>query len=145
MPSGRYVRPFCGKRVNDTVLILSEDESSDCLFIFENLDGNGYAYLRHMDSGKYVHPYRGFRKPWNNTNLVIYENFHKACLFKHFPDQNMIQHVGGKYVKPYKNNSEENAKVVLHESFQEDCFKIRYQERKSSIIECKKEEKVEIR
>ena len=57
----------------------------------------------------------------------------------------MIQHVGGKYVKPYKNNSEENAKVVLHESFQEDCFKIRYQERKSSIIECKKEEKVEIR
>jgi hypothetical protein len=90
IPSGKLVRPFCGKQGNDTNLVLCQQESSDCLFTFQSCEKAGYSYIQHKDSGKFVHPYRGFKHPWNNTNLVIYENFHKACRFRHFPDQNVI-------------------------------------------------------
>ena len=46
---------------------------------------------------------------------MIYEKYHDACRFRHFPD--MIQHGGGKYWCPKGGSAmpKNNTNVVLHE------------------------------
>ena len=78
---------------------------------------NGYGYIRHVPSGKYIHPLGGSLKPADNTLLVFHRGKHAACLFKLDMDNdyiiqkssNKIWHPKGGMRNPPNNNL-----VVLH-------------------------------
>ena len=77
----------------------------------------GYGYIKHVPSGKYVHPLGGSQNPPNDTPLVFYRGYHAACLFK-FDLQNdyIIQKTSGKIWHPKGGSATpgNNAPVVLH-------------------------------
>ena len=63
---------------------------------------DGFGYIRHVASGKYIHPLNGLQHPPNGQSLVFFQGAHKACLFK-FDLQNdrIIQKTSGKIWHPY--------------------------------------------
>ena len=73
--------------------------------------------MQHVPSGKYVHPLGGSTNPPENTPLVFYRGFHRACLFK-FDLQNdrIIHKTSGKIWHPLGGVAfpPNNQPVVLH-------------------------------
>jgi hypothetical protein len=80
--SKKFVRPKDGALKNDTLLVLHELSADDTWFIFEKAEKPSYSYIKHVASGKYIHPKGGWNRPWNNNKLVIYEKKHDACRFR---------------------------------------------------------------
>ena len=70
---------------------------------FEPVPEEGhYGYIKHVPSGKYVHPRGGNLDPGNDTELVYHDGKHAACLFAFDETNNYIVHKGsGKIWHPY--------------------------------------------
>ena len=85
---------------------------------FEPVDGQGhFGYIKHVPSGKYVHPYGGDINPGNDTYLVYHSGKHSACLFGFNETDNRIVHKGSKRIwhpKGGKSNPGNNTACVLH-------------------------------
>ena len=77
----------------------------------------GVGYIKHVTSGKYIHPLGGSQNPSENTPLVLYRGYHDACLFKFDLKNDYIIHkTSGKIWHPYGGsaNPGNNVGVVLH-------------------------------
>ena len=85
---------------------------------FEPVDGQGhFGYIKHVPSGKYVHPLGGDINPGNDTRLVYYSGKHSACLFCFDEMNNRIVHKGSNRIwhpKGGKSNPGNNTACVLH-------------------------------
>ena len=85
---------------------------------FEEAQGQGgYGYIKHVASGKYVHPLGGSQNPPNDTPLVFYRGYHAACLFKFDLNNDYIIHKTSRKIwHPYGGsaNPGNNVGVVLH-------------------------------
>ena len=112
----RYRTPVNGARVLHNLPALIGQESTKIQF--EEVPGEeGYGFIRHVLTGKYVHPLGGSKNPPNDNLLVWYDGAHEACLFK-FDMQNdyIIHKTSGKIWHPSSENVDPwvRGHVVLH-------------------------------
>ena len=120
--SGKLVHPYGGSAnpADNTKLVfyagglgerrLQLHFESDCKY-------PGYAYIRHLASGKYVHPLGGSLQPGNDTPLVFHSGKHAACLFLYDSINSfMVQKSSNKVWHPRGGsaNPPDNTEVVLH-------------------------------
>ena len=58
---------------------------------------NDFGFIRHVASGKYIHPLNGSKNPPNGNPLVWHYGAHEACLFKlDLQNDRIIQKESGK-------------------------------------------------
>eukprot|EP01084_Bolivina_argentea_P214173 363650_1 len=80
---------------------------------------NPKGVIKHVSSGKYIHPKGGSANPGNNTEIVIHDgtnNWQKRLLFE-YTSEGYIKHVSsGKYIHPRGGsaNPGNDTKLVIH-------------------------------
>ena len=120
--SGKLIHPLGGKAApaENTRLVVYDGglkETRLQMQFDKDPTQSGYGYIRHVPSGKYVHPQGGSLQPADDTLLVFHSGKHAACLFKFDVDydyiiqksSNKIWHPKGGKRYPPNNNL-----VVLH-------------------------------
>ena len=119
--SRKLVHPYGGSwnPDNDTNLVVHEGGlgESRLQFQFEVVEGQGhFGYIKHVPSGKYVHPLGGSIDPGKDTQLVYHDGKHSACLFCFDEENNYIVHISNKIWHPYGGlaNPSDDTGVVLH-------------------------------
>ena len=121
-PSEKLIHPFRGSAnpPDNTRLVLYTGGLGETRLQlqFIPVPGQGdYGYIKHVPSGKYVHPLGGSQNPPNGTPLVFHRGRHAACLFK-FDLENdyIIQKTSGKIWHPRGGRAipGNNTPVVLH-------------------------------
>ena len=75
-----------------------------------------FGYIKHVASGKYIHPNGGSGTPGDNTHLVFHHGAHYGCLFKFDEEKEHIIHIGEKIWHPLGGDTRpgNNNPVVLH-------------------------------
>merc|ERR1711970_237814 len=107
---------------NNSPLVFNKGVHSRMIFTFEvSEDDDEYGYIKHVASGKYVHPFGGSTEPELNTPLVIHDGYHDGCRFNIDQETNLIKHKGGLYVNPALHHvrPRKNVWLVLHEDTSE--------------------------
>ncbi|CAL4061825.1 unnamed protein product [Meganyctiphanes norvegica] len=107
---------------NQSPLVFNKGVHDRMTFEFEvSEDDDEYGYIKHVASGKYVHPFGGSEEPELNTPLVIYDDKHDGCLFNIDQETGLIKHKGGLYVNPalHHQRPRKNVWLVLHEDTSE--------------------------
>ena len=120
--SGKLIHPLGGKAIpaDNTRLMVHEGglkETRLQIKFDKDPAQNGYGYIRHVSSGKYVHPMGGSLQPADDTLLVFHRGKHAACLFKFDMDYDyIIQQSSNKIWHPKggKRHPPNNNLVVLH-------------------------------
>ncbi|XP_072014541.1 uncharacterized protein [Amphiura filiformis] len=100
---------------NNTNIVLHSDQHNRMQWTFEEIDGH-WGYIKHVSSGKIIHPYGGSLQPKNGTNLVLHSDRHYGALFALDAVNDRIMHQGGRFAHPKDGspNPPNDMQVVLH-------------------------------
>ena len=120
--SGKIIHPLNGspQPADNTNLVVYTGGYGELrlqLQFVEDPNTEGYGYIKHTSSGKYVHPYGGSLQPADNTPLVFYTGHHAACLFRFDECEDYIVHESSNKIWHPLGGSEnpaDNTVVVLH-------------------------------
>ena len=110
--------------LNDTRLVMYSGGLGEfrLQFRFEPVNGQGhFGYIRHS-SGKYVHPKGGSQNPGDDTNLVLYNGKHSACLMCFDEMNDRITQKGSNriwYPRGGSSNPVNDASCTLHSDRQD--------------------------
>ena len=104
---------------NDTELVLhGAKDCPDRLRVrFVPVEGfDGFGYIKHVSSGKIIHPQGGSLTPGNNTKLVYHSDHHAGALFRFDEADERIRHRNGKIWHPLGGspNPGNDTTCVLH-------------------------------
>ena len=103
--SGKLVHPLGGSSdpSDDTNLVVYSGNDSPNRLQVQFVPANGFGhfgYIKHVSSGKFVHPKGGSLNPGNDTNLVYHSSYHAGCLFAFDEEGEYIMHRDGKFWHP---------------------------------------------
>lgn len=115
---GKFVHPLDGDNPNprnDCELVIYEGFHNNTIFEFDPVEGE-WGYIRHISSGKILHPFRGQLNPGNDTHIVLHQDRHAGALFAIDQVNEYIVHKGGKYIHPSGGspNPGNSTRLVLH-------------------------------
>lgn len=120
-PSGKLIHPFGGSSSpsDNTKLVIYRGGLGlprVQLEFEEALDEDGYGYIKHSLSGKYVCPMGRSNQPNENTPLVFLSGARRSCLFIFDVVNDYIIHKGSKKIwhpEDSSGNPSDNTVVVL--------------------------------
>ena len=98
--SKKYIHPYNSSTEDGAYLVIKEVPSTtgsritDMQFRFIS-EENGWGYLQHVISQKYIHPENDPLQPYPGSYLVINSNKNAACLFAIDQRNDWIVHKGG--------------------------------------------------
>jgi hypothetical protein len=88
-----------------------------CFFTYVPVtDKPGFGLIKHVKSGKLVHPYGGWDQPGANTKVVLHPEHKYAALWAVQGTSKAILHVAGSYWIPYGgwNTPGDNTGIVIY-------------------------------
>ncbi|CAL4060818.1 unnamed protein product [Meganyctiphanes norvegica] len=104
--SDKFVHVLSNGKDNNFPLVFNIGVHRKMVFEFEpSEDDDEYGFIKHVATGRYIHPYGGSEESEDNTPLVLYEDKHPGCLFNVDQETGLIKHRGGRYFAPALGHS----------------------------------------
>ena len=129
-PRGYIVHSLSGKRIHsqqgnldpadNTKLVLRDGGGGEARNQFQFVrdpQNCGFGYIRHVTSGKNVHPFGESLQPADDTALVLHSGKHDACLFKFDRPRRFIIQMSSQMIwEPLGGSTDpdDGTEVVLH-------------------------------